>query len=477
MNVDIPGYYFDPEKKKYFKIEKSHTAPSTASWSSHNVKRRKRHDAEVEAQERRAKLTRRHIKRSRALRDPNLCGLLTRELGLRDPSLDGLRSATDVPSAIYAAKLGSRGSISSRDNEVLGTRAAHPECFWVGPSPGSAGRIFCSSDHAHAERMSLTPPRHYKVTSDGSLREARDAAGYSRTEAGNVFSAYFAPAASSMSYSEKEDVLLLSSHLAPTRVWMVGPTARSDEIVSLAGKRLPRDLSINRVIAAPRSSSHLSAVIGTNAGIAFVDTRRKVNFVCHVAAANTADDDEQKPRHFDVLAQSFHVSNPSILYAGLRGSQVYGLDTRTPARAVTQLRHASSVAQLSTLESNENHLIAAGPRSAMAIYDIRCLRRQFNLRKNQSTTPVLNFPSYNNDAHIQIGFAVDQGGRIVAAADSERGVGIYSLLSGRRLASTVIDAIRSDGIIKALQFQTLSQDRHPSLWVGLAGGVGKYSVL
>lgn len=283
-----------------------------------------------------------------------------------------------------------------------------------------------------------------------------------------------------MSYSQGDDVLLVSSHLLPTKLWMIGPTARSDEIVSLASvqnPRLPKDISMTRVLAAPQSSSHLSAVIATNAGIAFVDKRRKISFVSSIVSSDPEHAGEQKPRRFDVLAPSFHVSNPSILYAGLRNSQIYGLDTRTPSRAISQLRHASSVAQLSTLESNEHHILAAGPRSAMAIYDIRCLRRQPNLHKNQGTTPVLNFPSYTNDAHIQIGFAVHQEGRMVAAADSDNGVGVYSLLSGRRLASPVLDAIKSDGIIKSLQFQTLDQDRHPSLWVGLAGSVRKYSVL
>jgi WD40 repeat protein len=282
-----------------------------------------------------------------------------------------------------------------------------------------------------------------------------------------------------MSYSEKHDVLLLSSHLTPTQLWMIGHNTRSDELVSLSNGRdwrVPRDLSINQVTAAPMSSSLFSTFIGTNAGIVFVDARRQVHYHPSITTSS-ADADEQKPRRLDVLSQSFHPSNQSIVYVGLRSSQIYCLDTRIPTRAVTQLRHTSSVAQLSTLESDENRLIAAGPRSAMAIYDIRCLRRQPNLHKNQGTTPVLNFPTYTNDAHIQIGFAVHQGGQAVAAADSDGGVGIYSLLSGRRLASPAIDAIKSDGIIKALRFETLGEDRHASLWVGLAGGVEKYSVL
>lgn len=37
---NIPGYYFDPEKKKYFRIQNSHTAPpSQAKYTKDNVRK------------------------------------------------------------------------------------------------------------------------------------------------------------------------------------------------------------------------------------------------------------------------------------------------------------------------------------------------------------------------------------------------------------------------------------------------------
>lgn len=46
MNREIPGFYYDPEKKKYFKIEASHKAPAGSQYSKDAVKR-KRKDQEV----------------------------------------------------------------------------------------------------------------------------------------------------------------------------------------------------------------------------------------------------------------------------------------------------------------------------------------------------------------------------------------------------------------------------------------------
>ncbi|KAJ5493390.1 hypothetical protein N7539_002136 [Penicillium diatomitis] len=41
MNVEIPGFYYDPEKKKYFKIQANHVAPPGAQYSKESVKRKR----------------------------------------------------------------------------------------------------------------------------------------------------------------------------------------------------------------------------------------------------------------------------------------------------------------------------------------------------------------------------------------------------------------------------------------------------
>jgi hypothetical protein len=93
---EIPGFYYgkvfypggikhqansptDPDKKKYFKVDKK--APATAAYSTESVKRRKlEHE-----QARKALLIEGHkkkqVRKSSSLQDPLLGGLLARELG------------------------------------------------------------------------------------------------------------------------------------------------------------------------------------------------------------------------------------------------------------------------------------------------------------------------------------------------------------------------------------------------------------
>ncbi|KAL9943982.1 hypothetical protein ACHAO5_006360 [Verticillium nonalfalfae] len=80
MSLSLPGYYYDEVKKKYFKIEKSHSAPASAAWSAANVKRRKIESEHTAAEHARAERTKRNVKRARALHEPLLGGFLDRQL-------------------------------------------------------------------------------------------------------------------------------------------------------------------------------------------------------------------------------------------------------------------------------------------------------------------------------------------------------------------------------------------------------------
>lgn len=70
----------DAEKKKYFKIEKSHTAPGGAAWSADSVKRRRLEDEDAARALYRASLDRRRVARARVLGHCLTGGFLDREL-------------------------------------------------------------------------------------------------------------------------------------------------------------------------------------------------------------------------------------------------------------------------------------------------------------------------------------------------------------------------------------------------------------
>ena len=119
----------------------------------------------------------------------------------------------------------------------------------------------------------------------------------------------------------------------------------------------------------------------------------------------------------------------------------------------------------------------------MAVYDVRYLTTsspQPHARntKGNATRPVVLFPGYRNAAHLKIGLEVllpgsgpgaPPGGGIVAAAQDDGTVGLWSLADGGRLAGGEVDGIRAGGVVRCVAWQTLAGDRHASLFVGGGG--------
>jgi hypothetical protein len=232
-----------------------------------------------------------------------------------------------------------------------------------------------------------------------------------------------------------------------------------------------------------------------------------------------APDATLPPWQTNILSVDFLPSNPaSLIAAGTRSGYVCLLDTRTPPHEWTvqsnTFKHPSSIAHLRAVGPYE--LLAAGPRNAMAVYDIRYLQQQqqqppsqpslpqrtttttgrgkaakeeqWNPHPNPNATlPLLTFPSYRNEAHIQFGLDVLThpgygpgygygGGGIVAAAHDDSTVGVYSLRDGARIAPAGdVDGIKPRGVVGSLMWQTLAGDRHPCLFVGEGSVVRKYS--
>lgn len=86
----------DSEKKKYFKIQTSNTAPATAPYSSENVKRRKVQDRESREVTLRLARRRRYVRKSKLLEAPLSGAFLAREYG---------QGQSDMAARIFARSL------------------------------------------------------------------------------------------------------------------------------------------------------------------------------------------------------------------------------------------------------------------------------------------------------------------------------------------------------------------------------------
>ncbi|KAK0732628.1 hypothetical protein B0T21DRAFT_369335 [Apiosordaria backusii] len=194
----------------------------------------------------------------------------------------------------------------------------------------------------------------------------------------------------------------------------------------------------------------------------------------------------QSPFRGDVLAVDFMQGFPQVVLAGTRSSHICQLDTRTPPETWDSMvfRHKSSVAHLKPI--GDYGILAAGPRNAMCIYDIRfCKKREHHAHfssppwEQWSATPAVEFPGYRNEAHIKIGLDVfnepGYGHGVLAAAHDDCTVALYSVRDGSRIPSADVDKIKAPGVVKALMFQTLAFDQHPSLFVGVGPAIQKFS--
>ncbi|KAK4175433.1 hypothetical protein QBC36DRAFT_331524 [Triangularia setosa] len=193
------------------------------------------------------------------------------------------------------------------------------------------------------------------------------------------------------------------------------------------------------------------------------------------------------PFRGDVLAVDFLQAHPQVVLAGTRSGHICQLDTRTRPEDWDSMvfRHKSSVAHLRSIRGYD--ILAAGPRNAMCIYDIRFAKAREH-KANQEplppweqkvVAPVVEFPSYRNEAYIKIGLDVfnepGYGHGVVAAAHDDCTVGLYSVQDGSRIPSVDVDKIKAPGVVKAMMFQTLAYDQHPSLFVGVGSVVQKFS--
>lgn len=149
MRPDIPGYYYgerclsdgaawwaaltragaDEAKKRYFRIEQTHTAPASAAWSAAAVKRRRAGEAARQAARQRAQRTRGHIQRHAVGSDVVAGGLLSRQT-------DGGPDGADVGAAGWAAGLVDKGRV---DFAAGAGGAANMGCLYVGGDDDKTG--------------------------------------------------------------------------------------------------------------------------------------------------------------------------------------------------------------------------------------------------------------------------------------------------------------------------------------------------
>ncbi|KAM0335196.1 hypothetical protein ACHAQA_000238 [Verticillium albo-atrum] len=509
MSLSLPGYYYDEVKKKYFKIENSHSAPASAAWSATNVKRRKTEGQRAAFRHERAESIKRHVKRARVLREPLLGGFLNRELGIGGPD-------ADVPAAAWVAGLNSHSHVKFV-TESRKRREPNLGCFWIGGEDERTGLGVAYSSlwykQSHSSVLSSYVPTDYSNTLSHSVSHPRlgDMIYEEPVDCSQVSSINYHKPSHRMIVTAREPsldpgVYLFSPQLSSPQenkpTWELGAQPRNNRCKSIRLRPGRRYYSVNLATPAPAASSDLICTLATDDGIIRLTSNEGISWITPRPEENR----QQDTRPMDVLAQAFHATNPSVLYAGTRSSTVQTIDLRTPPGSWTSFQTVSAVTHLRSLESNPNNLLVAALRSTLHIYDLRYItteapdsqpqppapppqrRRHRNGRRipqppappapvaARSSGPVLTFPDYCNEAHIHIGLDTNFDAGVLAAAHDDGRVALYSLRSGLRLRAPTVDRWTSETPVRSLMFRTMPRDRHASLWVGGPGVLEGFSM-
>lgn len=463
MPAEIPGYYYDEVKKKYFKMEGAQTAPASAAWSSEAVRKRKATAAAGEAARQRAALLSRHIQRHRLGRDAVAAGLLARQTDRAD---DG-----DVGAAAWAGGVADKGRIPFVSSFARG-RFANMACLYVGSDDGKTGLGV-----AYATLDEETLVGSY-VATDANDRVVLDNGPSLHMEM------ICCPQMSSIKYHWPSHKMLLTSR-APDHscslyffspplsalddgrpLWLLGETNHYQRLS--IRHRLRDEWLVHQSTPAPPSSD-LLCVIGTNAGVLRVRSNETMAWV----APQSPPKGDDVP--LDVLDQDFQQGNHNVLVAGGRQPRLWLTDMRAPDARWTHLAHASSLAHVRSV--NQHQVLVAGARSAMALYDLRFLSGSGSgSGSGNGAAPLVAFPAYRNEAYLHAGWDVCPALNVVAAAHDDGAVALFSLRSGRRLRpGPALAALRTDTPVRALQFAQMPRERLPSLFVGEGPTVAKYS--
>jgi hypothetical protein len=245
--------------------------------------------------------------------------------------------------------------------------------------------------------------------------------------------------------------------------------------------------SANVCIATP-ASTDTAFLIGTTKGILQLDRSAQPSLSWVQAPVKTKRRAAKAARK-EIFALDLLRSNPTrVLLAGGRCGQLCMVDLRAPDGEWASLDHPSSIAHIKAID--EHHVLAAGPKNAMAVYDTRYTMRSphssgSRAGNNNSTVPVLTFPEYRNASSIQIGLDVllgpGYGSGLVAAAHDDGKVALFSVRDGCKLPCPALDGVnlarpssvevdgpaylQSNAVVRSLTFQTLPEDQHASLFV------------
>ncbi|OPB39737.1 hypothetical protein A0O28_0095840 [Trichoderma guizhouense] len=478
---EIPGFYYDAERRRYFAIENSHTAPASAQWSSASVKRRRLETQAAEEAAQQEELIENHVKRSVLTNDVATSGLLARELGTS--STAGMLETEEVAAALWAQGVTDKGSIAFGMSRNYDTHP-HMPCFYVsGKECGTKSAIAYST---FDEVMLMGT---YIETDENENLKTK--AAHFRNPGRLHYEMIHCPQMSSIKYHQPTNKVLLTSKepgrglslcvftppmdTTPDQElhWILGEVDSYRNIMYNFSRN--RSWGVNQSTPAP-ASSDLLCVVGTSRGIQRIHLDETPSWITQTVQMDSPPDygvdakiDYPGRKHHigpqEIFSQDFQVGNHNILFAGGRQPRLWVTDLRAPTAGWNFVKHGSSIAHVRSI--NPHQVLVAGLRNRMSVYDMRFIQNNRNgYRERATSSPILEFPDYKNEPYFNFGWDVSTELNLVASAQDNGTIKLFSLSSGCVLPSgRALESFRTDDPVKAMMFQTLPGENSPSLYL------------
>ncbi|KAL2216802.1 hypothetical protein M432DRAFT_633955 [Thermoascus aurantiacus ATCC 26904] len=446
MVKEIPGFYYDPEKKKYFKIQANHVAPPGCQYSEKAIKERK---LEEKSRKRKREHGRRvateRIRRASSLMHP-LIGL-ERELSQRRTSS---RDIFEQQGKAYASKL-QRKQLhkytpwgTSGDNTVTHILRNRSGLLITALSrgPESAVAVCFPESHRHTWTYHQSLERvlykdEYRVCQGRD--SAKDwIAAMDSGPAGDSF----------LLVRAIPDPVEEETYRWPTLASVRHPTRVREETTLWSSSPRPTGDS-------PFFAIGTSQGLHTLEGVGYRWQLEKKQFPPDVISGKPASFRYRESSHSDVIAVEWLTSD--VIVSGLSDSSIFFHDIRSGG-TVTRLQHSHAVSKIRKVDPYR--LVVAGYKS-LQMYDIRYPANGLQSRpkpgssRHTSTKPYLWFPEYSNSARVTFCNDIDVSPELglLAGVTDDRKLQIFSLLDGSVVTSPA-SSYQYDTSISCVRFES-----------------------
>ncbi|KUL84779.1 hypothetical protein ZTR_07273 [Talaromyces verruculosus] len=430
----IPGFYWDPEKKKYFRVQANHVAPAGSQYSREAVKRRKLDNERQVAIDRRVR--RERVRRSRCM--DYTVTRLGHEIG--KISFPGFARKSQQ-GKVYVSQL-QRHSLCRLGYSNVFDFARH----------GPSGALVAATCMPRSTNMMLLPPASNSKSADMWEYDIEQIASqsfvqYELSSMSMCDSRYFV--ATYLNGIFGDSVVKLSRIPDPDSI-------SSEEFwnnsVNSSDSIRPLEITFWCSEARPNSSSNPIFAIGTSEGL---QTIHVGNF--------SSDSKSVLNRPKDVLAVEW--LNPTVIASGFRDSLLFLSDLRSND-SVQRIKHPGMIGQIKKIDDHQ--FVVAGTRS-LQTYDLRFAKNEVKTGSKRrrrggstsSTRPYLVFDNYNRENYHSMDINKELG-LLATTTEDRQNIRFYSLADGAIVLSptSLRDTYNDRTFINKIRFEEYQYPMH-----------------